>query len=237
MARLTHFGAILTVCSPRTPKYPVVAPCSAEGATIGATSATVEIMGSATAWNVTGVGRETRAFAEAAARRAGMSLADWLDEAVADKAAEQGVDPVDLEADDRLDAIGERISRLSRRDERSDEGWRAPARDEARGRRGDPAPSRSRRAAPTNCSRRRSPGSRVAPNARKRAPRAPSNWWRSGSSAAGPIAARNAPRSRPSPRSSTRSTSAPPERRRRRRRRPVAWNCAARRANAISTGA
>ena len=142
MARLTHFGAILTVCSPRTPKYPVVAPCSAEGATIGATSATVEIMGSATAWNVTGVGRETRAFAEAAARRAGMSLADWLDEAVADKAAEQGVDPVDLEADDRLDAIGERISRLSRRDERSDEGWRAPTRDEARRKRGDPAPSR-----------------------------------------------------------------------------------------------
>ena len=88
-------------------------------------------MSSATAWNVRGVGRETRAFAEEAARRAGMSLGDWLDEVVADKAAEQGVEPDDLNRDDRLDAIGERIARLARRDGRSGETMRS-TRDYAR---------------------------------------------------------------------------------------------------------
>ena len=72
-------------------------------------------MSSATAWNVRGVGRETRAFAEEAARRAGISLGDWLDEVVADKASEQGVEPDELDRDDRLDAIGERIARMARR--------------------------------------------------------------------------------------------------------------------------
>ena len=70
-----------------------------------------------------------------------MSLGDWLDEAVADKAAEQGVRPDDLETDDRLDAIGERISRLSRRDDRSGEDRRPSARGEPRRRRDDPVAS------------------------------------------------------------------------------------------------
>ncbi len=99
-------------------------------------------MNSATAWNVRGVGRETRAFAEEAARRAGMSLGDWLDEVVADKAAEHGVEPANLERDDKLDAIGDRISRLSRRDDRSGEGSRPPARAESRRRQDDAEPSR-----------------------------------------------------------------------------------------------
>jgi localization factor PodJL len=113
----------------------------AEGASIDTTSATVATMNGAAAWNVRGLARETRDFAEEAARRAGMSLGDWLDEAVADKAAEQGVRPDDLEPDDRLDAIGERISRLSRRDGRSDEDWRPRARREPRRRRDDPISS------------------------------------------------------------------------------------------------
>ncbi len=99
-------------------------------------------MNTATAWNVKGVGRETRAFAEEAARRAGMSLGDWLDHVVADKAAEQGVEPADLERNDRLDAIGERISRLSRRDDSSGEGSRPRSRDESPAKPGEPAPSR-----------------------------------------------------------------------------------------------
>ncbi|HYA72810.1 MAG TPA: hypothetical protein VEF36_06600, partial [Roseiarcus sp.] len=99
-------------------------------------------MNSATAWNVRGVGRETRAFAEEAARRAGMSLGDWLDEVVADKAAEQGVEPANLERDDKLDAIGERISRLSRRDDKSGEGSRPPAGAESSRRQDDAEPSR-----------------------------------------------------------------------------------------------
>jgi len=75
-------------------------------------------MDSAMAWKVTGVGRETRVFAEEAARKAGLSLGDWLDEVIAERAAERGVDPADLKGDDRLDAIGERIARLARRDDR-----------------------------------------------------------------------------------------------------------------------
>ena len=74
-------------------------------------------MDSATAWSVRGVGRETRVFAEEAARRAGLSLGDWLDEVIAERAAERGVEPADLQRDDRLDAIGERIARLTQRDD------------------------------------------------------------------------------------------------------------------------
>ena len=71
-------------------------------------------MNRAAAWSVRGVGRETRDIAEEAARRAGMSLGDWLDEVVAEQAADQGVSVNDLDEDDKLDAIGDRLSRLSR---------------------------------------------------------------------------------------------------------------------------
>jgi localization factor PodJL len=83
-------------------------------------SATVDEMNKAAAWSVRGVGRETREIAEEAARRAGMSLGDWLDEVVAEQAAEQGVSADDWDEDDKIDAIGDRLSRLSRRE-------RAPA--------------------------------------------------------------------------------------------------------------
>ena len=74
-------------------------------------------MNRAVAWSVRGVGRETRDAAQEAARRAGMSLGEWLDEVIADQAADQGVDPEDFDQDARLDAIGDRLSRLGRRDE------------------------------------------------------------------------------------------------------------------------
>jgi localization factor PodJL len=71
-------------------------------------------MNRAAAWSVRGVGRETLDIAEEAARRAGMSLGDWLDEVVAEQAADQGISVDDLDEDDKLDAIGDRLSRLSR---------------------------------------------------------------------------------------------------------------------------
>jgi len=74
-------------------------------------------MNRAAAWSVRGVGRETREVAEEAARRAGMNLGEWLDEVVAEQAAEQGVDPEDFNPDERLDAIGDRLSDLARREE------------------------------------------------------------------------------------------------------------------------
>ena len=102
-------------------------------------------MESATAWKVTGVGRETRVFAEEAARRAGLELGDWLDEVIAERAAERGVDPADLRRDDRLDAIGERIAGLARRDERSEDDRRPRPRLEPRWSREASRPRDSRR--------------------------------------------------------------------------------------------
>jgi localization factor PodJL len=102
-------------------------------------------MESATAWKVTGVGRETRVFAEEAARRAGLDLGDWLDEVIAERAAERGVDPADLRRDDRLDAIGERIAGLARRDDHLEEERRARPRLEPRWSREAPRPRESRR--------------------------------------------------------------------------------------------
>ena len=102
-------------------------------------------MESATAWKVTGVGRETRVFAEEAARRAGLNLGEWLDEIIAERAAERGVDPADLRRDDRLDAIGERIAGLARREDRFEEERRARPRLEPRWSREAPSPRESRR--------------------------------------------------------------------------------------------
>ena len=102
-------------------------------------------MESATAWKVTGVGRETRVFAEEAARRAGLNLGDWLDEVIAERAAERGVDPADLRRDDRLDAIGERIAGLARREDRFEDERRARPRLEPRWSREAPRPRESRR--------------------------------------------------------------------------------------------
>jgi localization factor PodJL len=102
-------------------------------------------MESATAWKVTGVGRETRVFAEEAARRAGLDLGDWLDEVIAERAAERGVDPADLRRDDRLDAIGERIAGLARREDRFEDERRARPRLEPRWSREALRPRESRR--------------------------------------------------------------------------------------------
>ena len=69
------------------------------------------------AWNIAGVSRRTRDAAVEAARRAGIGLDDWLDDAIADHA---GLDPraqpePDYAADDRLDAALGRLERIARR--------------------------------------------------------------------------------------------------------------------------
>ena len=74
-------------------------------------------MNRAAAWSVRGVGRETRNAAQEAARRAGVSLGEWLDQVIAEQAAEQGVNPEDFDQDERLDAIGDRLSGLPRQDD------------------------------------------------------------------------------------------------------------------------
>ena len=72
-------------------------------------------MSTAAAWSIRGVGRDTREAAQEAARRSGMTLGEWLDDVIVERAAEQGVDPDDIDNDDRLDAIADRLSGLPRR--------------------------------------------------------------------------------------------------------------------------
>jgi localization factor PodJL len=68
------------------------------------------------AWNIAGVGRRTRDAAAEAARRAGMRLDDWLDEAIADYTGlDQLARPDDEPHDDRLDAAAGRLERIARR--------------------------------------------------------------------------------------------------------------------------
>jgi localization factor PodJL len=93
------------------------APNRTGGASVVKIPVTVAKMNRAAAWSVRGVGRETRDAAQEAARRAGMSLGEWLDEVIADQAADQGVNPEDFDEDQRLDAIGDRLSGLSGREE------------------------------------------------------------------------------------------------------------------------
>jgi localization factor PodJL len=73
------------------------------------------------AWNIAGVGRRTRDAAVEAARRAGMCIDDWLDEAIADYAGlDQDVRPQRDGADeDRLVAAAGRLERIARRNARA----------------------------------------------------------------------------------------------------------------------
>jgi localization factor PodJL len=79
--------------------------------------AMVEDMNKAMAWTIAGVGRQSRDAAEEAARRAGMRLDDWLDQAIADQAAlEQRALPDREDAEDqRLDAAAGRLDRIAQR--------------------------------------------------------------------------------------------------------------------------
>ena len=71
----------------------------------------------AAAWNLMGVDRSTQAAAEEAARRAGMTVAEWLDEVVAEQAAGQGVASRDLSEDAAEDAPAEPTPRAGRNNE------------------------------------------------------------------------------------------------------------------------
>jgi localization factor PodJL len=143
---LRQSGAPLTVSSPRKPKHAHAGPNRAGSASIVKSPVTVAKMNRASAWSVRGVGRETRDAAQEAARRAGRSLGEWLDEVIADRAADQGVDPEDFDEDQRLDAIGERLSGLSDRQGR-------PRRDSADEREDFRPSARARPAAPEDSRR------------------------------------------------------------------------------------
>jgi localization factor PodJL len=66
-------------------------------------------------WNVKGVDPRTRDAARAAARRAGMSLGEWLDSVIRDEAADN-IEAETNAAADELEALSERLSRLNQGD-------------------------------------------------------------------------------------------------------------------------
>ncbi len=64
-------------------------------------------------WSVKGVDFDARTAAKEAARRAGMTLGEWLNSVIAEQAAEQGVDPDDIGEDERVAAVRSRLERMS----------------------------------------------------------------------------------------------------------------------------
>ncbi len=72
-------------------------------------------------WGVRGNGGNVREAARDAARREGMSLSEWFAQAVGQYAARAGIDPANMNEDDRLEAIAAQLHRLGIRGTRSGE--------------------------------------------------------------------------------------------------------------------
>lgn len=70
-------------------------------------------MNKAVAWSIKGVDFDAREAAREAADRAGMSLGEWLNEVISERAAELGESPDDFDDEDRLTAVARRLSRMS----------------------------------------------------------------------------------------------------------------------------
>ncbi len=70
-------------------------------------------MNKAVAWSIKGVDFDAREAAREAADRAGMSLGEWLNEVISERAAELGESPEDFDDEDRLSAVAARLSRMS----------------------------------------------------------------------------------------------------------------------------
>jgi localization factor PodJL len=77
------------------------------------------VMKSGVSRGLEGIDDDTRAAAQEAARQAGMTLGQWIEQAIADRAAEEGLRrdaEDDTTREDRdVDAVAESIARLTRR--------------------------------------------------------------------------------------------------------------------------
>ena len=73
-------------------------------------------MSKAVPWSIKGVDFDARTAAKEAARRAGMTLGEWLNAVIAERAAEIGVNAMDFDAQERLEAVTARLARMSERD-------------------------------------------------------------------------------------------------------------------------
>ncbi len=68
-------------------------------------------------WNIDGVDFDAREAAKAAARRAGVSLGEWLNGVIAERATDLGVgfgDDLGIDDDSRLEAVAARLASLAK---------------------------------------------------------------------------------------------------------------------------
>ncbi len=70
-------------------------------------------MTKAAPWSIKGVDFDVREAAKEAARRDGMSLGEWMNRAIADRAAELGANAQEFDVDERLEAVAAQLARLS----------------------------------------------------------------------------------------------------------------------------
>ncbi|MDP4595177.1 MAG: hypothetical protein NWT00_11565, partial [Beijerinckiaceae bacterium] len=84
-------------------------------------------MNKAAAWNIKGIDYDVRSAAREAARRSGMSLSEWLNSVIADRAIELGLDPEDFDEHDRHRAVSARLETLSEQGSRRNRRQNRPA--------------------------------------------------------------------------------------------------------------
>ncbi len=70
-------------------------------------------MNKAVSWSVQGVDFDAREAAQEAARRSGLSVGEWLNSVIAERAAERNVAPSELDTEARLEAVTARLQSLS----------------------------------------------------------------------------------------------------------------------------
>ncbi len=75
-------------------------------------------MSKAAPWSIKGIDYDVRIAAKEAAKRAGMTLGEWLNSVISEQASEMGLDPEDLDEDDRNLVISSRLEQLARQDQR-----------------------------------------------------------------------------------------------------------------------
>ncbi len=87
-------------------------------------------MNKAAPWSIKGVDFDAREAAREAAEREGMTLGEWLNDIISDRAAEIGASTDDFNDDDRLNAVSARLARLRDGGDRAKRrGDRRPAHD------------------------------------------------------------------------------------------------------------
>lgn len=94
-------------------------------------------MNKAVPWSIKGVDFNAREAAKEAARRSGMTLGEWLNSVIADQAEELGVDPDEVDDNQKVEAVSRRLARMAPDSGYRQERQERPVRQERQQRRSD----------------------------------------------------------------------------------------------------